>query len=90
MENLLEIRGLRIETPRGKDVVRLVDTVDLSIKKKQSFGIVGESGCGKSVTASAIMGLLPYPLRVDAGEIRFDSLAGDLELLGLPAEKMLT
>ena len=88
MENLLEIRGLRIETPRGKQIIQLVDTVDLTVRKKQSFGIVGESGCGKSVTASAVMGLLPYPLRTGAGSIRFNSLAGDLELLDMPAEKM--
>ncbi len=88
MENLVEIRGLRIETPRGKGTVQLVDTVDLTIRKKQSFGIVGESGCGKSVTASAIMQLLPYPLRAGEGTIRFDSLAGEVELLQMPVDKM--
>ena len=64
MENLLEIRNLKITTLRGKQSVRLLDKVDLNIAKKRSFGIVGESGCGKSITANAILGLLPYPLRV--------------------------
>jgi len=89
MENLLEIRGLRIETPREKRVVQLVDTVDLTVRNKQSYGIVGESGCGKSVTASAVMQLLPYPLRAAGeGTVHFDSLAGDVELLSLHPEKM--
>jgi len=88
MENLLEIRGLRIETPRGERAIQLVDTVDLTVRKKQSFGIVGESGCGKSVTASAVMRLLPYPLRAGAGTVHFDSAAGALDLLSLPAEDM--
>lgn len=88
MENLLEIRGLQIRTPRGKDIVNLVDTVDLNVAKKQSFGIVGESGCGKSITASALMQLLPYPLEASGGSAHFDSRSGVVELLGLPADKM--
>ncbi len=88
MEHLVELRGLKIETPRGRDTISLVDTVDLSIRPRQSFGIVGESGCGKSVTASALMQLLPYPLRVSAGTAKFQSLAGEVDLLALPHEKM--
>lgn len=88
MDNLLEIRGLRIETPRGRNTVALVDTVDLSVGRKQSFGIVGESGCGKSITASAMMQLLPYPLRVSRGEARFDGAGGEVELFGMPQDRM--
>lgn len=88
MENLVEVRGLQIQTPRGKSIVKLVDTVDLTIKKKQSFGIVGESGCGKSITASALMQLLPYPLEANQGTARFDSLEGEVDLLAMPAEQM--
>ncbi|MDL2318837.1 ABC transporter ATP-binding protein [Eubacteriales bacterium OttesenSCG-928-A19] len=88
MQNLVELRGLQIETPRGKNIVKLVDTVDLIIGRKQSFGIVGESGCGKSITASALMQLLPYPLRASSGTAKFDSLEGEVELLGMPADKM--
>ena len=60
MTNLLEIRGLKITTLRGKNTVRLLDRVDLDIPKKCAFGIVGESGCGKSITANAVLGLLPW------------------------------
>ena len=73
MNDLLEIRNLKITTLRGKETVRLLDQVDLTIRKKCSFGIVGESGCGKSITANAVLGLLPYPLAVSGGTIRYDS-----------------
>lgn len=88
MKNLLEIRGLQIRTPRGKDVIKLVDKVDLDVGKKQSFGIVGESGCGKSITANALMQLLPYPLEVSGGTARFDGKNGEVELLSLTADRM--
>ena len=88
MDNLLEIRGLQIETPRGKSAVKLLDTVDLDVRKKQSFGIVGESGCGKSITVNALLQLLPYPLRTQAGTARFDAQDGELELISLPPEKI--
>ena len=88
MENLLEIRNLKITTLRGKDTVRLLDKVDMSVKKKCSFGVVGESGCGKSITANAILGLLPYPLRVSEGSIRYDSKDGEKELLNLSKKEL--
>ena len=83
MKNLLEVRGLKITTLRGKTEVRLLDKVDLDIPKKCSFGIVGESGCGKSITANAIMNMLPYPLRVSEGTIRYDSKNGEKDILSL-------
>ena len=88
MKNLLEIRNLKITTLRGKNTVRLLDKVDLNVKKKCSFGVVGESGCGKSITANAILGLLPYPLRVSEGSIRYDSKDGEKELLKLNKKDM--
>ena len=88
MDELLKISGLKITTLRGKETVRLLDRVDLSIRKKCSFGIVGESGCGKSITANAVLGLLPYPLRVSEGSIRYDSRAGEKELLKLSKKEM--
>jgi peptide/nickel transport system ATP-binding protein len=54
--------------------VRAVDGVDLSLERGRTLGIVGESGCGKSVTALSIMGLVPPPGRIAGGEIRFDGL----------------
>ena len=74
MENLLEMRGLSIDLYKGrrKPSVKLVEGVDLTIRKRQNFGVVGESGCGKSITCSSIMGLLSFPLSVGEGSsIRF-------------------
>lgn len=74
MENLLEMRGLSIDLYKGrrKPSVKLVEGVDLTIRKRQNFGVVGESGCGKSITYSSIMGLLSFPLSVGEGSsIRF-------------------
>ncbi len=88
MQNLLEIQNLCVEIPRQDGAVRLVEGIDLKIGRRQSFGIVGESGCGKSVTASAILQLLPYPLRIAQGSIRFDSLAGEVDLLKADAKYM--
>ena len=59
MEHLLEIKGLQIETLRGKKTVRLLDKVDLNIGRKCSFGIVGESGCGKTPAAMFVSSVMP-------------------------------
>ena len=88
MENLLEIRNLKIVIPRGKNKVRLLDHVDMNVQKKQSFGVVGESGCGKSITANAVLGLLSYPMFLSEGSIRFDSREGEKELLKLSKQDM--
>jgi len=72
---LLDIRGLmvRFKTPEG--IGRAVEMVDLSMAPGETLGLVGESGCGKSVTALAVMGLVPSPPgRVTGEAIRFDGL----------------
>ena len=82
---LLEIRDLRVNfrTPHG--VLRAVDGVNLKILPGQTLGLVGESGCGKSVTASSILKLLPTPpAEYAGGEIRF----GGTDLLKLSDKRM--
>ncbi len=88
MEYLLEIQELMIEIQRDKGAVRLAEGVSLNIGKRQSFGIVGESGCGKSITASAVMQLLPYPLKASGGRILFNSLEGEVDLLQVDTARM--
>lgn len=70
---LIEIRDLRIRF-HGDDgrVTHAVDSVDLSVANGATLGLVGESGCGKSVTSLAIMGLLPKQTTEISGAIRFD------------------
>lgn len=70
--NVLEIRGLKSYFFTEKGVVPAVDGLDLDIPKGKIIGLVGESGCGKSMTAKSIMGLLKYPGRVAGGSIRFE------------------
>jgi oligopeptide/dipeptide ABC transporter ATP-binding protein len=73
MPPLLEIRDLRTHFFTRAGIVRAVDGVDLSVEAGRTLGIVGESGCGKSVTALSIMRLLPTPpARIVSGSIRFD------------------
>ncbi|MDW8202410.1 MAG: ABC transporter ATP-binding protein [Cyanobacteriota bacterium SKYGB_h_bin112] len=79
---ILDVRNLRVEFHSGSGVVTAVDGIDFQVKQGETLGIVGESGSGKSVTALAIMGLVPYPGSVTADSLRFrasaDSSAIDL------------
>ncbi|MBL7064551.1 MAG: ABC transporter ATP-binding protein [Anaerolineae bacterium] len=68
---LLEVKDLRVSFPLDEGMVRAVEGVDLSIKPRQVMGVVGESGCGKTVTAQSIMRIIPRPGRIDAGQILF-------------------
>jgi peptide/nickel transport system ATP-binding protein len=71
--SLLEVRGLRTHFASERGEVRAVDGVDLELQKGRTLGIVGESGCGKSVTALSIMGLVPQPPgRIAGGEVLFE------------------
>jgi len=70
---LLRISGLQTYFYTEEGVSKAVDGVDYAIKKGETLGIVGESGCGKSVTALSIMRLIPDPPgKIVGGEIRFD------------------
>ncbi len=71
-EHLLELKGLRTHFDTRDGVVKAVDGVDLHVDRGEVLGIVGESGCGKSVTSLSIMGLVPHPGEVVAGEILFN------------------
>lgn len=74
---LLDVRGLSVEFDLGGEPERVVDDIDLSLRSGQTEALIGESGSGKSITAAAIMGLLPPGARVSSGSI---ALQGD-ELL---------
>ena len=68
-ENILEIRDLHSSFFTDKGEVPAVGGVDITIPKGKIVGLVGESGCGKSMTAKSVMGLLRYPGRVVSGSI---------------------
>ena len=69
--NLLEIRGLKTLFHLFAGTVRAVDGIDLSLREQEIMGIVGESGCGKTVTAYSIMRLIDPPGEIASGEMRF-------------------
>ena len=71
MSALLEVEGLRIGFPRAGGVREVVAGISYRLEAGRTLGVVGESGCGKSVTALALMGLVPPP-GVVAGSVRFE------------------
>ena len=80
----LRVDGLRtvLETPRG--LVRAVDGVDFELREGECFALVGESGCGKSMTALSLMRLLPEAGRIAGGRVALDGR----DLLALPEAAM--
>ena len=68
---LLAVRGLRTHIPTRRGVLRAVDGIDLSIDAGEIVGLVGESGCGKTMAAYSILGLVPRPARIADGQILF-------------------
>ena len=84
MAPLLSVEGLQTHFETGQGVLRAVDGVSFSIERGEVLGLVGESGCGKSVTSLSIMRLVPRPGRVAAGRVLFegeDLLAKDAEAM---------
>jgi oligopeptide/dipeptide ABC transporter ATP-binding protein len=81
---LLSVEDLKVEFSTDAGTVTAVDGVTLSLRRGETLALVGESGCGKSMTALSIMGLVPAPQGCVSGSIRFDGV----ELTRLaPAER---
>jgi peptide/nickel transport system ATP-binding protein len=83
-DEILRVEDLRTEFRTSDGVVRAVDGVSFEIQRGQTMGLVGESGCGKSVTALSILKLIDYPGRIAGGRILFD----DLDLAEVEPEEM--
>ena len=80
----LSVRDLCVSLPEGMERAFAVENVSFDLKRGQILCIIGESGSGKSVTANAIMGLLPRVIRVSSGAIHLDGM----NIAGLPADKL--
>jgi peptide/nickel transport system ATP-binding protein len=83
MSDVLSIRDLKIEFKTGRGIQRALNNVSFDVKRGEIFGVVGETGCGKTVTGLSILRLLPKSARV-WGEIRFEGK----DLLELPSAEM--
>lgn len=82
---VLSVRQLAASFDTEEGRIRAVDGVNFDLRQGSTLGLVGESGCGKSVTALSIMRLLPRPSgRIDAGEVLYDGM----DLVSLPAQRM--
>ena len=81
-EPILSVRDLRVEIPTPHGVVKAVDGIDLDVPRGSALGLVGESGCGKTMTLRAIMGLLPGRAHISGGEVVFDGTALSADSLG--------
>ncbi|QGU00366.1 Oligopeptide ABC transporter, ATP-binding protein OppD [Candidatus Syntrophocurvum alkaliphilum] len=84
MEPILDIRNLKVKFKSDDKIVRAVDGVNLQINRGETVGLVGESGCGKSVTSLAIMGLLPNNGDISDGSVYFKGR----DLVKAPEKKM--
>src|SRR5438034_111912 len=83
---LLEVRNLRVEFPTRRGTLLALDDISFDIAPGEVLGVVGESGAGKSLTGSAIIGLLEPPGRIAGGQIRLEGQRID----DLPYERMRT
>src|SRR3712207_8126794 len=68
----LSVRNLTVTLPQGMERTHAVENISFDLKRGQILCIIGESGSGKSVTANAIMGLLPRVIRVSSGAIHLE------------------
>jgi len=83
-EFLLDVKNLRVDLPTARGPLHAVRGIDLQVRRGEMLCLVGESGCGKSMTSLALMGLLPRQARRSADHLRFDGI----ELQGLPERAM--
>lgn len=84
-DTLLEVQDLKTYFFTEDGVVKAVDGVDLVVKRGEVLGLVGESGCGKSVTSLSILGLIGQPGKIIQGQVFFD----DQNLIELPESEMV-
>ncbi len=84
MDTLLEVRGLKTHFATDRGLFRAVDGISFSVPRGRTIGLVGESGCGKSVTSLSVMGLVPSPPgKVEAEAVLF----GNRDVLRLSADE---
>jgi peptide/nickel transport system ATP-binding protein len=84
MSVLIEVSGLHLEFKTSRGYLQALNGVSFSVEKGEIYGLVGETGCGKTVTGLSILRLLPRSARITGGKITFDGL----DLFSLPNTEM--
>jgi len=84
MTVLLDVKNLRVDLPTERGLLHAVRGIDFQVRRGEMLCLVGESGCGKSMTSLALMGLLPRKAQRSAEQLRFDGI----DLLGLREREM--
>ncbi|RLE82190.1 MAG: ABC transporter ATP-binding protein, partial [Thermoprotei archaeon] len=87
-EALLSVRGLVVEFRIPRGVLRAVDNVDLDVYKGEVLGLGGESGCGKSVLAHAILNIVDPNGYIKSGRVIFRDNGKEIDVLKLPKEQL--
>ena len=85
---MLNIEDLHVELDAESGIVRAIEGLSLAIARGETFALVGESGCGKSMTALALMRLLPENGLITAGDVHIGRGAEAIDVLGLPEARM--
>jgi len=88
MENLLDIDDLKVRFYTYEGTVKAIEGVKIGLRKGETLGIVGETGCGKSVTALSVLVLVPPPGKIEDGKIFYRSQDKDVDLLRLKERKL--
>ena len=90
MDKQLKIQGLTVKFYTYEGVVQALENLELDINQKETLGLVGETGCGKTITAFSILRLIPPPGRIECGSIFFknDNENGYVDLLTLSEKEM--
>jgi len=81
VENLLSIKNLEVKFYTYEGIVEAIDGVNLNIRKYETLGLVGETGCGKSVTSLSVLVLVPPPGKIEGGKILLKTKEGTVDLL---------
>jgi peptide/nickel transport system ATP-binding protein len=84
MSTLLEVKDLNLEFKTSRGVLKALSGISFDVKRGEVFGLVGETGCGKTITGLSVLRLLPRSARISNGVINFDST----NLLDIPATEM--
>ena len=85
--NLIDISSLHVDFNLEESIVPAINGIDLAVKREKILGIVGESGCGKSVLALSIMGLIPSPGKITNGKILFKYNNTEIDLAKIDSNK---